>query len=172
MNLGGNDHSPMRAKRLWLRYNKVQDDVQSAAELPMRSLAAADAVEASCRCRLPSLGLGWLRWPSWLRDQVDWSDERARMPESRVGETGRAEQTSDRVIESCRRQRDPVARDARRPIDCSPIMTDGRREDPLSATEGLRELNNYLRREKEILEEQYEMKEKESTRLQQKLHRH
>lgn len=36
-------------------------------------------------------------------------------------------------------------------------------------TEGLRELNNYLRREKEILEVQYDLKTQESKRLQQQL---
>ncbi|KAK3692351.1 hypothetical protein B0T22DRAFT_475284 [Podospora appendiculata] len=38
-----------------------------------------------------------------------------------------------------------------------------------TATEGLRELNNYLRREKEILEVQYDLKVQESKRLQQQL---
>jgi nucleoprotein TPR len=38
-----------------------------------------------------------------------------------------------------------------------------------AASEGLRELNNYLRREKEILEVQYEIKVQESKRLQQQL---
>ncbi|EPE03223.1 tpr mlp1 mlp2-like protein [Ophiostoma piceae UAMH 11346] len=37
-----------------------------------------------------------------------------------------------------------------------------------AATEGLRELNNYLRREKEILEVQYNLKVQENQRLQQK----
>ncbi|KAM5341605.1 hypothetical protein ACJ41O_014636 [Fusarium nematophilum] len=37
------------------------------------------------------------------------------------------------------------------------------------ATEGLRELNSYLRREKEILEVQYDVKNQESKRLQQQL---
>lgn len=37
------------------------------------------------------------------------------------------------------------------------------------ATEGLRELNSYLRREKEILEVQYDLKAQESKRLQQQL---
>ncbi|KAL1891716.1 Protein mlp1 [Sporothrix stenoceras] len=37
-----------------------------------------------------------------------------------------------------------------------------------AATEGLRELNNYLRREKEILEVQYDLKLQENQRLQQK----
>lgn len=37
------------------------------------------------------------------------------------------------------------------------------------ATEGLRELNSYLRREKEILEVQYDLKSQESRRLQQQL---
>ena len=37
------------------------------------------------------------------------------------------------------------------------------------ATEGLRELNGYLRREKEILEVQYDLKSQESRRLQQQL---
>ncbi|KAK4200814.1 putative nucleo protein TPR [Triangularia verruculosa] len=38
-----------------------------------------------------------------------------------------------------------------------------------TATEGLRELNNYLRREKEILEVQYDIKLQEAKRLQQQL---
>ncbi|AEO58949.1 hypothetical protein MYCTH_2306733 [Thermothelomyces thermophilus ATCC 42464] len=38
-----------------------------------------------------------------------------------------------------------------------------------TATEGLRELNNYLRREKEILEVQYDIKVQEAKRLQQQL---
>ena len=38
-----------------------------------------------------------------------------------------------------------------------------------AAAEGLRELNNYLRREKEILEVQYELKVQEAKRLQQQL---
>lgn len=38
-----------------------------------------------------------------------------------------------------------------------------------AATEGLRELNNYLRREKEILEVQYDIKLQEAKRLQQQL---
>lgn len=38
-----------------------------------------------------------------------------------------------------------------------------------TATEGLRELNNYLRREKEILEVQYDIKLQEAQRLQQQL---
>ncbi|KAK3316294.1 hypothetical protein B0H66DRAFT_290306 [Apodospora peruviana] len=38
-----------------------------------------------------------------------------------------------------------------------------------TATEGLRELNNYLRREKEILEVQYDLKVQEAKRLQQQL---
>lgn len=51
-------------------------------------------------------------------------------------------------------------------------QTDGAGESPAvadTATEGLRDLNNYLRREKEILEVQYDLKVQETKRLQQQL---
>lgn len=109
---------------------------------------------------------------SLAQGEQSW-DERRQQLEREIAEVTARREDVNAQNKLLHQQLDSVTaqiaslQQTRSAVDLSPEGQPGVGTD--AAAEGLRELNNYLRREKEILEVQYDLKVQEARRLQQQL---